>query len=185
MTNPVDTPELFHIALLAGVVLPGVATVDGFDRDWDWDKKKPKGASGATATLQGEPLVEGKITLKLWLAEHFAAWAELQPLLERGQTNAKSVEALDLAHPFVNANRVHAVTVEKIGIPKQVKEGDTLYTVAIQLLEYRKPTKAGGTPTGAKAAQNTGPDGKPVDQPTAQSEQDKEIEELLKKAQAA
>ncbi len=184
--NPIQIPAIYEQLVVAGELSPGVCEVSGFARSWDWDVKKAKGSSGASATLQGEALAKGKVKFLLWEPEHFDQWATFRELLVRGQQQ-KKIEALDVLHPVLTDLGIFSLVVEDIG---QLTKGSRgLYSITVSFLEYRPPKAAGGSPSGAKNSQwkaGPGADGKPAKTPTtAQSQQDKELEEALKDAKNA
>lgn len=182
--NPVTSPELWDVLYVAGQPSPGIAQVTGFSRSSDWDVKKAKGSSGASATLQGEPLAKGKAKFLLWLPAHFAAWDDFRVLLKSGQKDAKKITALDVQYPDLADLEIHSIVTEDVG--QLVDEGGGLSSVTVDILEYRAPTKAGGTPNAAQATQWTdGPNGNPQKPDSAASQQEKELDDLLKKAKAA
>lgn len=181
--NPIQIPAIYEKAILAGVLSPGVCEVSGFARSWDWDVKKAKGASGASATLQGEALAKGKIKFSLWLPEHFESWASFRELLVRGQQQ-KKIEAVDVLYPSINDLGIFSLVVEEMG--QLTREGKGLYSITVSFLEYRPPKAAGGSPGGARHNEWKGGPGADGKSPTtAQSEQDKEIEKLTEEAKAA
>jgi hypothetical protein len=180
MTSPLETPDAYDVAYLGGQPTPGLALVSGFVELYDWDVKKSKGSAGATITAQGRPPCDsGSIKLQLWLPEHFAAWDAFKDLLRGTQGKGKTPAALSIEHPHANDVGVTSVVVKKI--TQITPEGGQLYSVTIDVLEYRKPVKAGGTPTAARTQYVDG--NKPAT--TAQDVQDRELQELLKKAAAA
>ncbi len=178
--NPIQIPAIYEKLVVAGELSPGVCDVTGFARSWDWDVKKAKGASGSSATLQGEPLAKGKVEFLLWLPEHFDSWNAFRELLVRGQQQ-KKIEALDVLHPVLTDLGIFSLVVEEIG--QVTRKGRGLYSITVQFLEYRPPKSAGGSPNGSvgqKWKAGPGADGNPT---TAQSQQDKELEVLLQEAQ--
>lgn len=187
--NPVETPSIYDFVVLGAEVTPGIAEVTGFDRPYKWDAKEPKGSSGAETRYQGKGLVKGKIRIKLWLPEHFAAWDAMKAKISPPE-GAKSPEALGILHPVPNDNEVFSVVIEKIGGVTAIGSKG-LHAVDIELLEYRKPKPSGGSPkpkpaTGSPDGSGGGGDGAGEDASGVNSvleQQEAEIEALLAEAE--
>lgn len=171
--NPIDNPDAYDVITLAGQVSPGIAEVSSAKRQYEWDIKKPKGSSGGSMTFQGEALSAFKVKFKLWLPEHFAAWAGFRLLLEKSPA-AKEPTALTIQHPDLDELGIRDVTVLEIG--GRVHEGKGLHSYIVDFSKYAEAKKAGGTPKGSKAAGAQG---------STQDAADAEIQRLLDKARAA
>lgn len=180
--NPVETPEFYDHLIIAGVETPGVVKIDGASRPYKWDVKEGKGTSGGTTTFQGAGVPKVKVTLTMWLPEHFAAWDDLRTALQASLS--KAVTALDVLYPDLSELDIFSCVVEDIGQVKRVKQGDTLSTVDFSLIEYHPPKKAGGNPSGSKnGGWVGGASGKGAQsQGNAQTENEKQIAALLAKA---
>lgn len=182
--NPRTVPALYDFAVIAGRKTPGVAIVSGFKLPWEWEKKKGKGSSGASVTSQGEDLSDGTLKLLLWRSggsqddgiDDFAEWDDLREyLILQIRGGGKDPKALDFTHPYTTDLGISSVYVKSIG--QVTREGNRgLHSVTIELGQFRAPQKAGGTPKASTGKQW---------QDSAKSKQEKEIEDLLKKAQAA
>lgn len=175
MSNPIDDPELWHTATIAGRDTPGLATVTGAKRPRKWDEKEGPGASGASLTYRGDRLVAPTLTLKLWEPEHFDEWEDLHAYLKP----LVKGKAVDFFHPSVEDLDVRSVVIEEIGQREMIEGSGGAATVAITLKEFRPPPKANatGSPNGSKNGS-----GKGGGTTTAQSEQEKEIARLLEEA---
>ncbi len=154
--NPVDYPQLYDVVVIAGVASPGLCDVE-CDREYLWDKKTGKGVKGATSTVTGTPVVPIKIRFRLWLREHFLAWASFRNLLKFDYTKDAKKQAVDIYYPSLADIDVNAVVTEKIGAMKHAGEG--LYTIDVELSEYQQPpaTPALGSPSGASATTKPSP----------------------------
>ena len=183
--NPLDNPAIWDFVTIAGVNSPGVIK-DGALSEWkrqhEWDVKKGKGTVGATITFTSKPPAEGSITWYLWLPEHFAAWDDFLPLLQYDPTK-KQAQAVDIYHPALDAIDVHSVVTTKIG--NVMYEGKGLYSITVDFLEYfpAPNQNATGTPTGDFHDTSTQKAGSGP--PKAQTEEEKQIQQLWKTAQAA
>lgn len=176
-SNPIDLPEDWDYAEIAGVETPGLCKVTGCRRLHKWDKKTGPGTSGSVKTYRGKDDKPFTVTLKLWEREHFDAWNELRALIEPSGNK----QALDFYHPTADDCGIKAIIVEEIGGVEH--KGAGLFEVEISVSEYRPPAKgnASGTPNGSKANAGAGGVGKAGEKaPTAMTEQEKEIQRLLK-----
>lgn len=192
---PTIATAVHETFIVCGIAAPGIATVTGAERPYKWDVKDAKGNSGATTTYQGEGVVKCKVELHLWKdgtdptdpTDHFAEWDSFRELLQSGMKE-KKLRALDVLHPALVDVDVYAAGVERIG--QLVPKGGGLWSVTFDLVEYKPPKKAGGTPSGAKGAMQPGSGGGggadgAKNAPSAKDEQDKELEKLLAQAKAA
>ena len=150
---PDEVPELFDVLVIAGVESPGLCTVES-SRPFDWDVKKGKGSSGATSTYQGKGLAKVKVTLRLWKdyetgVDHYGDYlTRFLPVLFDVTQDSKP-QAVDVYHPYLAALGISSCTVEEISTPKN--NGQGVREVQIDLLEFRQPRPAGGTPGGSKS----------------------------------
>lgn len=181
-TNPIANAEDWDTVVVGGVAWEGYAKVSGFERENDFDVKQAPGAEGATSTYRGNKLAEGKIVLYIWTEDH---WANLPAFLGQFKYDptAKSGQAVDIWHPSFDlmSPPMRGMVVKKIGMPERVKDGDSLYTVTIECLEYRPPKKknATSTPKGSKDSKDKNAN------PSADDKYDAKIGELMKQAQTA
>lgn len=179
--NPIDYPQDWDVVRIGQAISPGICKVGEFKRAHEWDVKKGKGTLGATVTFVARPPAKGSITFKLWTSAHFTAWDSFRPLLQYDPTK-KSVQAVDIYHPSLADIGLTSVVTESIG--NIVHEGDQLYSITVEFLEYFPPPKgsAVSTPTGSRSTQSNTTPGAPAD-PVADAQQ-KEIGELMKQAAA-
>ena len=179
-TNPIDNPQLWDVVIISGVQAPGIVEPFEFKRQHDWDVKRGKGTVGGTVTFVQKPPAEGSIKFLLWTPEQFAAWDNFLPLLKYDPTK-KTVTAVDIYHPSLDAIDVSSVVTTKIG--NIIHEGKQLYSVTVDFLEYFPPPNAPavGTPTSATGTNPNPPTG---NNPNANDEYQAQIAALLKQAQA-
>jgi len=139
--SPYEFPELFDRILLGTVWSPGVVRLSGHDRDKSWDNKQAKGQSGATTTLNGDPIGEFQATFELvddyeTGIDEIAEWEEFQRLIE-STTNGPAPVALPIYHPDLARNRYTEVTNASVGGMIHTSQGKAIVTVKFQ--EYRPP----------------------------------------------
>lgn len=183
--NPIDDPQAYDVLTVNGVDCPGIVApggIVGFSRDAEWDVKKGKGTKGGSETLSQLPPAEGSIKFLLWTPEHFEVWDESFRALFKYDPTKKSKDAIAVYHPTLAKNDVNAVVTKSIG--PETSEGQGLWSITVELLEYLPPPKksAVGTPKssgggGGSKANGTGKS----DDPIADAQQ-AEIAALLKKA---
>lgn len=188
--NPLDSPQVYDVIEIGGIVSPGICRVRGFKREQTWDVKKGKGVRGSTSTLVQFPPAKGTITFFLWTAAHFTAWALFRPLFLYDPTK-KAVQALDIWYPTLLDINISSVVTDDISAIEPVSDPpDGLFQVIVSLHEYFPPAKksAVSTPSGSQSNGTApgapgSPPGTPVQ--SAPDSQQAEIAALLKKAQAA
>ena len=182
--DPILNAQDWDVITLGGQLSPGVCEVSEFKRAHEWDQKKGKGTLGATATYVGRPLAKGSIKFKLWTSLHFQQWDLFRQLFQYDPTK-QNVTGVGIYHPSLADIGITSVVCESIG--NIVHEGDGLYSVTVELLEYAPPPKASAvsTPTTSKTTTTIAPGsppGAPPD-PVADAQQ-KEIKTLLQQASA-
>ncbi len=179
LLNPIDNPQAWDVIQIGSQTSPGICKIGAFKAKHEWDVKKGKGTLGATITFVGRPPASGSITFKLWTKAHFVQWDTFSDLFKYDPTK-KAVQAIDICHPSLAAIQLNSVVCEGIGAINH--EGNGLYTITVDLLEYFPPPKASatGTPSGSSASGGTGGLATSVD-PVADAQQ-KEIAALLAKA---
>lgn len=181
--DPINFPQVWDAVFVGGQFSPGVCQLSGFKRAFQFDVKKGKGALGATVTFVQRPPAEGTIKFLLWLPFHFGQWDQFRPLLKYDPTK-KAVQAIDIYHPSLNDLEITSVVCKSIGAIEH--EGNQLYSITVEVLEYFPPPKASAvstpsTSTGTSPGGSSSPGTQP---PNAQDAQQKEIADLLKQAQA-
>lgn len=188
--NPIDNPSSWDVVEIGGVQSPGRCSWTGWKRHNQWDRKRGKGTRGSTQTLVQQPEAEGEFTFYLWDNgnfgtghNHFAEWDKFSPLLQYDPTK-RTPQAINIFHPALATldPPVTSVVIEDVGALTP-EGGDGMFTITVKMSEFFPvpPKKAVGTPTTSKdAPAPTSPGAQP---PAAQDEYQKQIAELLKKAQ--
>jgi hypothetical protein len=150
--DPITYPQAWDVVEISGIPTPGIAQVPEWKRQHDFDVKKGKGTLGATVTFVQKPPAEGSIKFLLWTPSHFAQWDAFLPYLKYDPTK-KTVSAVDIWHPSLDAIDVHSVVTTKIGNP--IHDGDGMWSISIDFLEYFPPSNksAVSTPQGAAQSQ--------------------------------
>lgn len=147
---PLDTPVDY--ILLAGERSPGLADVTGADSVRELQERRGYGLGGATVVYRGIKLISPKVTLRLFLPEHWEAWHEWKRLVERAPTGTRA-RAMDIWHPILEDQGVTSVLVESVGQP--VQTNDSEWSITIGFKEYRPPVRALSTPGGSDTQQLT------------------------------
>lgn len=184
--NPIDSPQDYDFAEIDGVENPGIIApggITGFDRETEWEVKKGKGTKGGTATLTQLPPAKGSIKFLLWLPEHFEFWDTTFRKVFKYDPTKKTKNAVDIFHPILAKQEIYSVVTEKIG--PETPEGQGLWSIKVDLLEYLPPPKKTVTssPSGSSSSSKSGAGstGK-SDDPIADAQQ-AEIKKLLAEAQ--
>lgn len=179
--DPILNPEAWDAVFIGQVKSPGIVKVTGFKRGNEWDIKKGKGTVGATLTYVSKPPAKGTFTFSLWRSSDFFDWREFRQLLKYDPTK-KSVTAVDVYYPSLADLDIKSIVVENIGAIEH--QGQQLYTIAVDVIEYLPVPKksAVSTPAGSKSTQSGTTPGAPPD-PISDAHQ-AEIARLLKQASA-
>lgn len=179
--DPIAFPQLWDTILVAGTQSPGVCHLTGWKRAHEWDVKKGKGTLGGTVTFVGRPPAKGSITFKLWTSQHFIDWDVFRALL-KFDPSKQTIQAIPLYHPSLADIDISQVVTENIGAIEH--QGQQLYTITVDFIEYFPPPKraAVGTPTGSKKQTTPNGTGTPAD-PVSDALQ-KQIGTLLPQALA-
>lgn len=178
--NPLRNPEAFDKLVAAGISNPGLfQLVDGGGRPFKWDIKDVAGAQGATETYRGWRPSEGiHARFVFWTAEQIDEFfTTYLPLFEIDGTKT-SATPVAVQHPVLNANNIFAVVAKEIGPLVDVERGKQLWSVTLELIEFRPAKKANVTKTPDKASE----DGTGKREPSPQDAQDQEIAALLAEA---
>lgn len=178
--DPINNPQAWDTITVAGVSSPGVCQLGEFKRAHEWDIKRGKGSDGATITFTGRPPAKGSFKLLFWTANHFTLWKQFVPLLKYDPTK-KAPQPVDIYHPALDDLNITSVVAESIGTIQH--EGNQLYSVTVELLEYfPAPAKSAvSTPTSSTTTNSTtATPGKSPD-PVADAQQ-KQIAALLTEA---
>lgn len=177
--NPLVSPEQFDFLNVAGTISPGVCKLEGSSRPYKWDIKDAPGTQGATETYRGWRPSEGiKFKFRFWTAAQIDEFfGTFLPLLQYDATKSNP-KPINVLHPVLAANGITNLVTKEIG--PLVDDGNQLWSVSVEFIEFRPGPKKNATSTPNSTNINSKPG--TGSKPTAQDEQDKEIERLLKKA---
>ena len=175
--DPFDNP--FDTVVIGGEYMPGLASVGKPKRTFKWDKKEGPGTQGDSLTYRGSRLVDFVVDLTFWEAEQVDEWDAKSGGLE---PDPKNIRALDIVHPTLERLKVRSIVV--VEITELFHKGKGEWGVQIGVNEYKPPPKANasGTPKGSASSSGKDGAGAAAKAPTAKSEQEKEIDRLLKLA---
>ncbi len=182
--NPLDNPQEYDVCRVDGEENPGIIApggIGGFKRETEWEVKKGKGTKGGSATLVQMPPAKGSIKFLLWLPAHFEAWDATFRKVFKYDPTKKTKTAVDIFHPTLAKQDIHSVVTENIG--PETPEGEGLWSITVELLEYLPPPKKtvtsspNGSSSGKGGAGTTGNSDDPI-----ASAQQKEIARLLEEA---
>lgn len=136
MTTPADIDDELSVILLGDYFSPGVATISGHDRNKAWDNQAAKGTTGASSTLNGDPIGTFQVTFDLADDDDFDGWDPFQQLIE-STTNGPAPVALPIYHPDLARNGFRDVV--SAGISGMVYDGKGGAKVTVKFQEHRPP----------------------------------------------
>jgi hypothetical protein len=190
--TPWREPLAYDQVEVAGRLWTGLAKLEGFDQPYEWQINKGQGTDGASTAYQGGGIAEPSITFFLWegvddkgaLVNYFADWEAFKPILEASippPGSGKDPTALAIRNPIAEHAKIRAISIKKIG--QLTPDGDGGATVKVDLIDFRKPKKAGGTP---QAAAENAPGARPKTEiELAVENESKTTGDLLTQAEAA
>jgi hypothetical protein len=180
--SPKDHPELFDVLIMAGDrVSPGRVRLNGHDRNKAWDIKAAKGQTGASSTLNGDPLGEFEATFELVEdpydgVDDFADWEEFSRWLH-SLVNGPKPLAVTVYHPDLATNNFTEVTVRSIG--GVLRQDNGVGIVKVKFGEHKPPKPKPVKKSSASGSANS-PD-KP-EKPDPNAEAKRELERLTTQA---
>lgn len=180
-SNPIQTPDEHIVFRVAGVALPGLATVSGCVDQSKLDVRAGTATKGATIVYQGGDPQEFTVELQFFEDGEIDEWdnGEGHRILAEAPTG-KNAKAFAVDHPECQRTRITAAV--KKSISQLIPVGDGSYKVQIKLTPSELPKPATGTPKGSAT---TWANHRAT---SAESKADAamaELEEQLKKAKAA
>lgn len=186
--NPFDNQKAYGTMKLGPNLVPGIIQdIDGADREFEWDVQKPVQTGGADNAYKGPKVADGiKVKCALATASDFVDLKKFRAAVRPPKGQKPS--AWDVTNAILNNQEIARVTIRKIGQEKWEGEGGKgLWTFELILLEHDPAKKtATGAVTGSKSGGAAGAaPGSPGYVEPVQSAADKQIDALLKKAQAA
>lgn len=177
--SPLDDPSNYNKATIAGIDTSAISTpsmvvsVSGTERGYSWDVKKSAGSQGETITYRGWELAKPKLKFVMWTIEQQRAfYNQIVPVLSY-DAEKQAPKPFDIYHPLLFACEIYWLVTKSIGA--LVDEGNQLWTVTVETLEYKQPKAKNATSTPENANQNQNGS---ATKPTAQDAQDREIEAL-------
>lgn len=161
--RPYDFDEVYSTIVLGTTVSPGTVMLRGHERAKAWEVKQAKGNTGASTTLQGDPIPQFDATFYLASdqpeidEDQFFRWDAFQRLIESTTSGAKPT-ALPIYHP--DLARVGITEVVNGGVGGFVHDGKGGVSVTVKFLVYRppkprKPKKAKSKPAAKPAGSGT------------------------------
>lgn len=117
---PGSAPDAWDTVVLAGIALPGIATVAGFMEQRVHKKQSPK-KHGQTVTFLGWAAAPVDVKLQVWTPDQWDALLVvmkkiLVPLPKKGIPPPVSI-----AHPSLTSLGISSVYVMKVGAPRPMK----------------------------------------------------------------
>jgi hypothetical protein len=157
MPTPYDFGDFLDKHSLGTVMSPGKCTITGHERVKAWDVKAAKGQTGASSSLNGDPIGQFQVVYELspepdddGLTD-FDRWTDFQRLIE-STTNGPKPTALPFYHPDTARN--HFTEVSNAGVGGFVYDGKGGATVTVKYIEYKPPKPK---PAAKAAAKPGGP----------------------------
>lgn len=188
LANPLLLPEFFDTLVAAGISLgpaPGSDVTGLFrlqdcdGRPFKWDQKDSPGTQGATITYRGWRPSKMKFRFELWTPDDIDNFFALYlPSFQIDATKA-APKPVDVLHPVLSSLEIYSVVAETIGPLKH--EGKGLYSLTIEMLEYRQAKKKNVTTT-PNTTSGTKPRQGVTTLETFDDKQDAEIAALMNKA---
>lgn len=166
---------------IAGLASPGRARVQGASKPLNWDIKPSYGYSGATVVFKGRGLAEFTLYLDFWKKSQFAEWEVFKKVFDLPQKPLGTKLSLGIHHPLLADLGIELVVLKKLGQFERGSNG--LWTVAIELLEYRAPLKSIVKPRGGVPAVDAAPSAAKTEAQRAAIEAQKELEKAMAEAQ--
>jgi len=150
--NPLDSPELMNTIVVASKSFGPFADFKGkFElqdpegRPFKWDVKDAPGTQGATITYRGSRPSKMKLAFYFWEASQITAFDEnILPLFQLDATKTK-VLPVDVLQALLASVDIFSVVAEKIGTYEH--EGAGLWSLKIEVLEYKPASKKNATQT--------------------------------------
>ena len=174
--NPLITPfPAVNSFTLGQFPMPGKWTLLSADKEFGWQQQQGFGLSGAVVFPKGDPLVVAKFKGEFWAASDYAIFLPIReqilkkPLLSMGAGPLSLAAPLPVDHPELRAMGITQVVLLKT--TPVIQEEGGLWTISLELLQYRPPANAPPKP------KTVIPDTKPP-VPTAQSQYEIEMQKL-------
>lgn len=158
--DPLVTPIDYF--LLKGQRSPGLADIEA-DSPRKWDEQEMYAMAASFLRGGGRRLSHPKATIRLYTAEHWAAWNTFKQLIKPlppGLVQVPSKYAHSIWHPWLEDVDVKSVVIANVSTPKAIEDG-TVFAIEISMIEFRVPKLSFAAP-GAATDSTAPPD--PVEQ---------------------
>lgn len=156
--RPFENDLVLYRVLLDTVWSPGKATITGHDRPKNWQNEAAKGATGASSTLNGDPIGVFQILFELagdgyntdfFASNDFDEWEKFQKLIESTTPPGAKPVALPIYHPALARQKITEVV--NAGVGGMVYDDRGGASVIVKFQEYKPlKRKAPAKPTAGK-----------------------------------
>lgn len=151
--DPLRVPD--DTVVLAGREVPGIVVIKGVSAPRDWEERRAFGVWGSRLRLKGIKLAHFSLLVSLYTQEHWDAWNEFAPIVQRpprptrGQAEAITsipslwrfirtlAPPLRIRHALLEWYRITKVVVEDVTQPVENDRG--VWTLEIKLIQYQRP----------------------------------------------
>lgn len=134
---------------LAGQRSPPVARFVGAALQRKFDVRRGYGHTGAIAVFRGRENVRFKAVFELATDQDWREWYAFKPLLDKDPSGTKP-KALDITHALLEAVGINSVLIMGMTAPDQTDHG--VWTIEVEMLQYRTPKLALAKPEGSQAS---------------------------------
>ena len=136
-----EQPDVWDTLSLAGIAVPGVATVD-VSRGLEIDKKKAKGTRKMVFTIQGVKSAEINIHIEVNTPDEWTALQQLIAVIEpKAGTGKNEGIPVDIAHPVTAARGIRSILIEDVIGPTKTPDGKSFCSLKIKGSEFDAPPK--------------------------------------------
>lgn len=139
--NPLSQP--IDKFVMAGLVSPGIGSVEKASSPRKWDEVAGYGASGSILIFHGKRLVPFDAVVRLYTEQDWLDWDAFKPIVLR-PPYGEIPKAIDVWHPWLQLFDVRSCIVQDVLQPEEIDNGG--YRIVIQCLEYRRPKRALAAP---------------------------------------
>jgi hypothetical protein len=147
------SPDPSMQVMIAGVIVPGLARVNGISRGQKIDKKPQKGKGGIKVTFEGAEPLEATIEIEVWTEQQMQAMRDLVKIIEPADGKGKP-QPFDVFHEFFFDRNVTQIIVEKIDGPSFGKKNG-FYEWKLKVMEWKAEYATGGSVSPKAAAQGS------------------------------
>lgn len=145
--DPWSAPDAWDSITIGLIFWRGKFEIKGADRKYTWNIATGMGFAGAYENFTSQPPAEFSITFYVWAASQWTQFLALisqltytpthLPPTSASDSPGSALNALNIAHPQLQSNRITQVIVKKIGDLE--KEGDDLmFSFTVDFIEFTK-----------------------------------------------